>query len=206
MNTGIIDIGVSNITSIEKALILLNLSPIRIRSALDWNMVYKKIIFPGVGSFKKTYDLLIERELKDLIINYCVDGGNFLGICLGMQLLFDVGLEGGISKGIGLINGEVNQICPYVCGEKIPHNGWNEVHWSLDDPLRRNLLQGKDFYFNHSYSVHTDEKFVLARTPYGKEGIISAVRKLNMWGTQFHPEKSQIFGLTILKNFIEYND
>lgn len=202
---GIVDLGFSNVSSIEKALSFLNYKSIRIRSSFDCKE-YKKIIFPGVGNFSAAYLALVDVGLHTSIIDYCNKNGHFLGICLGMQLLFDSGLEGGYSQGMGLINGFVQKICPHFLNEKIPHNGWNEVRWELEDPLCSGISQGKDFYFNHSYSVHTREEYILGKTPYGKDGIISSVRRLNIWGTQFHPEKSQAVGLKMLKNFIEYND
>ena len=201
---GIVDLGFSNVNSIEKALAFLNYPTVRICSVSDWKG-YKKIIFPGVGSFNTAYHSLVNSGLENLIIDYCLKDGHFLGICLGMQLLFDFGFEGGQCKGMGLIKGEVRKISPYSDDERVPHNGWNTVSWQFDDPLWQGTLQEKDFYFN-SYSVHTDGAYILGNTIYGNEGIVSAVRKSNMWGTQFHPEKSQASGLALLKNFIEYND
>lgn len=206
---GIIDLGFSNVNSVEKAIAFLGYTSNRIQFVEDFGNTqnFSKVIFPGVGSFKNASESLRSSAIDKCIVNYVMNGGHFLGICLGMQLLFDWGFEGGKIKGLGLIKGEVKEITPNSINEKVPHNGWNEVHWnSNENAIRSGILDGKDFYFNHSYSVHTEEKYVLAKTPYGANGIISAVKKFNIYGTQFHPEKSQSAGLKILKNFIEMYD
>lgn len=206
---GILDLGFSNINSVSRAISFLGYNYFIISKKDDWegNPNIKKIIFPGVGSFKEASNALKKKNIEDLIKRYCQEEGHFLGICLGMQLLFDFGEEGGNTKGLGLIQGEVKEIKPNNEQEKIPHNGWNEVQWSdFYCPLRKGIAEGKDFYFNHSYSVSTSDKNIIAFTPFGKDGIVSAVKSKNTFGVQFHPEKSQKLGLMLLKNFIEYDD
>lgn len=206
MVVGVIDIGLSNSNSILKAIELKGRSAHIIKNKKDWLAIdrYQKIIFPGVGSFKEAIRSLEANELVHVIKDYCKNGGHYLGICLGMQILFQKGFEGGETEGLGLIPGVVRKITPGTTCEKIPHNGWNEVNWTSEMLcLRYGILDGKDFYFNHSYSAITDDIYVIAKTPYGISGIVSSVKIWNTYGTQFHPEKSQSLGLRILQNFLE---
>lgn len=128
----------------------------------------------------------------------------FLGICLGMQLLAIKGWEGGENKGLGWIEGEVIRLKSGQPNVRIPHVGWNEVNFEQSSSLFANLSSGKDFYFVHSYHFQcSQEKNIIASTPYcGK--FVSAVSKDNIFGVQFHPEKSQRLGFQMIKNFLSF--
>lgn len=160
------------------------------------------IILPGVGAFEdcmrglKSIDGMVEA-LGDNVLN---QGKNFLGICVGMQLLAEVGKEKGEHKGLGWLKGEVSKINPSDNNYKIPHMGWNEISEIKPNKLTKGL-SGKDFYFVHSYSMKTDSKNILATSDYAEE-VVAVVNKDNIYGTQFHPEKSQENGLKLLTNFV----
>ena len=127
-----------------------------------------------------------------------------LGICLGMQLLSDTGSEGGDTQGLGLVHGDVRKLAQTEPRERIPHVGWNEVRYQEGDPLFTGILDGADFYFVHSYHFQAaDPAHVSARTPYCG-GFASAIRSGNVFGVQFHPEKSSLSGFRLIRNFLEY--
>jgi glutamine amidotransferase len=129
-------------------------------------------------------------------------GRPFLGICLGMQLMAQVGTEGRETKGLGWIEAEVRRL-PADAGARVPNVGWSEVYQTREDPLFTEVRPGSDFYFVHSYAlVPHRETDVLARTTFGTATFTSAVRHENLWGVQFHPEKSQRLGFAVLRNFI----
>jgi len=161
------------------------------------------IILPGVGSFKDGIDNLVKTGFKEAIIEAVLtDKIPILGICLGMQLLADKGFEGGEVDGLGLVSGVVERLKPVGKEERIPHVGWNEVYMKKDNLLLRGIPKGTDFYFVHSYHfIPKNKGDILATTPYCG-GFVSAVAKKNIYGTQFHPEKSQRPGFKLLKNFI----
>ncbi|MFA6552390.1 MAG: imidazole glycerol phosphate synthase subunit HisH, partial [Candidatus Paceibacterota bacterium] len=126
----------------------------------------------------------------------------FIGICLGMQLLADRGNEGGETAGLGLISGQVKKLEPKSLSEKIPHIGWNDVNKTKENKIFEGIPNGSDFYFVHSYNlIPKDKKDILAVTPYCG-GFVSVVGKDNIYGTQFHPEKSSRAGFQLLKNFL----
>ncbi len=161
------------------------------------------IILPGVGSFTDGMRHLRERGWID-VMNEQVQEKQipFLGICLGMQLMASKGYEGGETPGLNWIPGEVKRFIPQQASERVPHIGWNEVHPVRQTPLLQDIEPGRDFYFVHSYNVHCENRDdVVAETPYcGK--FVSVIGRDNFFGVQFHPEKSQKFGLQILKNFL----
>ena len=137
------------------------------------------------------------------ILAYAAAGRPILGICLGMQLLFSAGEEGGESDGLGLIPGTVRRFEEHASFQ-IPHVGWNDVSLVHQHPLWRGIKPGVDFYFVHSYRVLCDPQFVVGKTDYGEE-FPSAVANKNVVGVQFHPEKSQRNGLRMLENFCSWN-
>lgn len=157
-----------------------------------------KIVLPGVGAFCDAMNSLRDLGLIPLLTEAAAQGKPLLGICLGMQLLMEYSEEGGRFKGLGLIPGEVRRIWRGP-GMKVPHMGWNVLH-----PKSHPLLKGVDreahAYFVHSYHVVTDESYVIGTTNYGT-AITAAVAKNQVFGLQFHPEKSGDNGLMILKNF-----
>jgi len=166
---------------------------------------FDKIILPGQGSFKQCYhslnsiDGLIE-ELNNMVLN---QKKNILGICVGMQLFADYGDEDGGSKGFGWIKGEVKKIKLNNPSLKLPHMGWNTISVQKKSKLFEGIQNESHFYFVHSYSFAVaDKNDVLAITDYSNP-VIAAVEKDNIFGTQFHPEKSQENGIKILENFIK---
>lgn len=161
------------------------------------------VVLPGVGSFHEGMARLVDREVPAMLERFVVqDGRPLLGICLGMQLLALEGVEGGSTRGLGLIDGEVLPLRPADPGERIPHVGWNEVHHDGSSPLLGSIPSGADFYFVHSFAISCRQPGqVVARTPYCGS-FASVVGEGNVWGTQFHPEKSQRAGMQLLRNFL----
>jgi len=160
------------------------------------------IILPGVGSFADAMRNLHDQDLVDIIRTQVSRNVPFLGICLGMQLMATRGEEGGDTEGLGLIEGNVVRLKAKDPKERIPHIGWNEVHIVKDSPLMKEIPNDRDFYFVHGYHLKTkNADDVVATTPYCGS-FAAVVSHGNIWGTQFHPEKSQKLGLQLLKNFL----
>lgn len=200
---GIIDYGCGNLFSVRNAVekmanvILLH----RPEKLFDCS----HIILPGVGSFTDAMGSLTSGgwvpALKSAIKEHDIP---LLGICLGMQMLFDYGYEGTGCAGLGLISGEVRRMEPELPEEKVPHVGWNEIHKEMPSPLLNGIEDLTDFYFVHSYrAVAQDESNVVAWTPYCRR-TVALVHHENIIGTQFHPEKSGKPGYRLLQNFISY--
>ena len=162
-----------------------------------------KLILPGVGAFGDARRKLAETGMDKLIMEEVQKGKPIMGICLGMQLLFEKGNEYGIHEGLGLLSGEVVPMEGELpAGYKIPHIGWNGLLFKKDNPLFRYIKDGDYVYFVHSYFVKNCEDSLLATTEYGRE-LTAAVAKGNIYGCQFHPEKSGRAGLDILRGFAE---
>jgi len=198
----IIDYGMSNVDSVRRAVEECGGEPIVTSSCKDLERA-SHIILPGVGSFPKAMKNLKERGLVEPMTEQ-VRGKHvpFLGICLGMQLLASKGFEGNSAEGLGFIEGEARKLQPTDAESRVPHVGWNTVNFVRESPLFRDIAPGTDFYFVHSYHlVCGDQKDVIARTPYCGE-FVSAVMKENIFGTQFHPEKSQKMGIRLLHSFL----
>ena len=164
----------------------------------------ERIILPGVGAFEDAARKLRETGLGDVVCNQAAAGKNIMGICLGMQLLFDQSHEFGCHKGLGLIPGEVVDMTPEVAPAlKVPHIGWNALHLNTPDhPLFRYVKEGDCVYFVHTYYATGCDESVLATTEYGRT-LTAAVGRRNVTGCQFHPEKSGSTGLAILRAFCE---
>ena len=162
-----------------------------------------KILLPGVGAFEDASKKLFASGLAEVVVAEAKKGKPILGICLGMQLLFEKSYEYGEYAGLGLIKGEIRPIADVVPkGYKIPHIGWNKLDISKENELFRYLVGGNYVYFVHSYYAANCEDNVIATTEYG--GILTAaVANKNVYGCQFHPEKSGEVGLKILKAFAE---
>jgi len=159
------------------------------------------LVLPGVGAFGVCMDHLREYRLVEPIKSFISTGRPFLGICLGLQLLFEESEEFGSSKGLGVIRGKVVRF-PETSGLKVPHMGWNNASFAGKSPLLEGIDDGTYFYFVHSYYVVPEEDVAVTKTGYGLE-FVSGIEKGNIFATQFHPEKSQSAGLRILKNFAE---
>ena len=163
-----------------------------------------RIILPGVGAFEDAARKLRESGLDKVIKKECANGKPLLGICLGMQLLFERSFEYGEHEGLGLIKGSIRPISDVIDADlKIPHIGWNALHFGKSkDELFKYLSEGDFVYFVHSYYGADCEDSVIATTEYSAE-LTAAVRNKNVCGVQFHPEKSEKVGLSILKAFCE---
>ena len=198
----IVDYGMCNLDSVRRAVEECGGRAVVTDEAGDLE-VADRIILPGVGAFPDAMANVRARELdKALEEQVRAEGAPFLGICLGMQLLATVGLEGGETPGLNWIEGEVRRFVATEADPRIPHVGWNEVVPTGDSPLFDGIEPGSDFYFVHSYHFacrSSDD--VLATTPYCG-GFASAVGRDNVQAVQFHPEKSQRVGLQLLRNFL----
>lgn len=163
---------------------------------------FDKLILPGVGAFGDAMEHLRDTGMSDAILEYAKSGKPMLGICLGMQLLFESSCEFGQHKGLGLIDGHIVKFDKSKMHEdtKVPHMGWNVIK-TKDEHTLFEGLEDPYLYFVHSFHVETSEKNIIGKTEYGYE-FASAVHKDNIYGFQPHPEKSHDNGLKILKNFI----
>ena len=198
----IVDYGVGNLFSLRCSLSVLGIEaevtsdPVRLEAA-------DRIILPGVGAFADAADKLRAAGLAAPICALAKDGKPLLGICLGMQLLFDRSFEYGEHRGLGLLRGSVKPLAGVVGPSyKIPHMGWNSLKFCKSSPLFRNISEGDCVYFVHSYYAADCEGSVSAVTDYGAE-ITASAEMGNVFGCQFHPEKSGKTGLAILKAFCE---
>ena len=191
-----------NLASVYNACHLLDANA-QIVSDPDKLKDFDKVILPGVGAFGDAMEHLRETGMQEAILEYAKSGKPMLGICLGMQLLFESSCEFGEHKGLGLIDGHIVKFDKSKMHEdtKIPHMGWNVIK-TKDEHTLFDGLENPYLYFVHSYHVQTDEKNVIGKTEYGYE-FVSAVHKNNIYGFQPHPEKSHDNGLKIIKNFIK---
>ncbi|WP_170019347.1 imidazole glycerol phosphate synthase subunit HisH [Campylobacter sp. RM16190] len=198
---GIIDYEAGNLRSVLNAFKFLGFDAKLVKNC-DEVLKFDKIILPGVGAFALAMEKLRAKSLDQAIVEFADSGKPFLGICLGMQLLFDESEEFGLSKGLGIIEGRVKKFDQDRMnnGLKIPHIGWNTINFSKNSVINRNLKRSEYLYFVHSYHVVCDDKFALGYSEYGHK-FVSAVCKDNIYGFQPHPEKSQDVGLKILENF-----
>lgn len=199
--TGIIDYDAGNIKSVMNAFEFIGEKTELVHTNLA---KYDRIVLPGVGAFGEAMQKLKSRGLDEEIKLFVASGKPFLGICLGMQLLFEKSDEFGENLGLGLIKGEVVRFkeSEFTKKLKIPHVGWNSCEFTRKSKINKGLGQSAYLYFVHSYHVVCDDKFALSKTFYGYE-FVSAVEKDNVFGFQPHPEKSHENGLKILKNFTE---
>lgn len=199
----IIDYDAGNIKSVEKALISLG-QKVKITSAPEEILSADKVILPGVGAFGDAMKNLEQRGLVPVIHKVVEQGTPFLGICLGLQLLFERSDETPGVKGLGILKGEILRIPPAE-GLKIPHMGWNSLHLENCGRLFEGIQEQSYVYFVHSYYLKAEEETIVkASTEYGTH-IHASVEKDNVFACQFHPEKSGDVGLQILKNFVELN-
>lgn len=195
----IIDYGMGNLRSVQKALEKVGAEAKFTASPMDI-IKADKVVLPGVGAMAPAMQKLQELGLVDVIRRVTREGKPFLGICLGLQLLFETSTEGGRSEGLRILNGTVER---FQQG-KVPHMGWNQIKIQpAGGQMFASIPDASDVYFCHSYYVNPKDKTIAASmTNYGID-YISAVAVRNIWGMQFHPEKSQAVGLQILKNFAQ---
>jgi len=194
---GVVDSKICNIFSLTNMLKKLKAEFIILDSEKNFDLT-DKIILPGVGAFPKAMENLKKYNLLYGILNSAKNNKPVLGICLGMQLLFDESEEFGISKGLGLIKGRIIKIKTDL---PLPHMGWNDLKILKNIPLLQKVNNGADVYFVHSFRVDTEAGYIAAETEYG-ETFPSVVNRDNIYGCQFHPEKSQKWGEIIMNNFI----
>jgi len=202
----IVDYEMGNLRSVQKALETVG-AEARITQEADDVARADKIIVPGVGAFRDAMAALQRRGLDAAVKDFIATGKPFLGICLGLQLLFDVSCEDGRHKGLGILPGRCVALPENMTGPegrplKVPHMGWNQVQVVRRSPILEGLADPIEVYFVHSYAVEPqDHEVVSTRTEYGVE-FTSSVWRDNVIATQFHPEKSQRVGLKMLENFV----
>jgi imidazole glycerol-phosphate synthase subunit HisH len=199
---GIVDYGMGNLFSVSKALERLE-APYFISENKEELQGADALLVPGVGAFPDAMGRLNELGLADMIRNFAATGKPVLGICLGMQLLFEESLEYGVTTGLGLLPGKAERFpgqTPAGEAYKVPHMGWNKLRFENQSPLTENVENGH-VYFVHSYYVKTEDRDVLiAVSDYDVE-VPAVVGKKNVFGMQFHPEKSSTLGMQLLRNF-----
>jgi glutamine amidotransferase len=202
MKVLIVDYGMGNLGSVRRSFeecgadVLVSTDPGNLKSA-------SKVVLPGVGAFFEGMENLVKGGWTGPLKELAQEGVTpILGICLGMQLLADRGFESGEIAGLGMVPGEVVRLVPKLAEEKIPHVGWNDVHIVNKNPLFENIPEGSDFYFVHSFhfKVFKNENIVTTTSYCG--GFVSAVMNRQVYGVQFHPEKSSFLGFQLIKNFL----
>ncbi len=195
----IVDYGMGNLRSVQKAFEKLGASA-QVCSRAEELADADKMVLPGVGAFRDAIRQLESHHLAQPVRDHIDAGRPFLGICLGLQLLFDVSYEDGQYAGLGIIPGEVVRFEPQP-DLKVPHMGWNQLEVSQRPALLKGIPADASFYFVHSFYVApSDETVVAARTDHGTK-FVSMIARDNLFATQFHPEKSQRVGLKLLSNF-----
>ena len=201
----IVDYGLGNLFSVKKAFEYLG-APVTISSDPAEVAQADRLVLPGVGAFGDGMVYLRARGLDVALHREVIENKKpFLGICLGLQLLGEVGFEFGENAGLGWIKGQVRQIGTAISHLKLPHIGWNTISVVKDSPLLTGVKPTVEFYFLHSFQlVCSDNSDVVATTEYG-ESITAVIQHGNIFATQFHPEKSQDSGLKILENFMAWN-
>jgi imidazole glycerol-phosphate synthase subunit HisH len=197
----IVDYGMANLRSVQKAFERVG-SAADITSEPDAIARADKLVLPGVGAFRDAIARLHESGLAEPITAHIRKDRPFLGICLGLQLLFSRSHEDGVHTGLDLLPGEVVRF-PDVPGLKVPHMGWNHLRFRDDCPLFRGLPAGSAVYFVHSYYAAPREPNLTSAEANYPTPFTAAVWRGNLFATQFHPEKSQAVGLTMLKNFAQ---
>ena len=210
MKIAIIDYESGNLKSVSKAVELasnniLNKSDVKIINSANELKNFDKIVLPGQGSFKQCYQSLLSIDgIVDELTSAVLEKQKpILGICVGMQLFSSFGEEDGGSKGFDWIKGKVNKINLTDKNLKLPHMGWNNISINQKSKLFSGIENESHFYFVHSFALDVEnDQFISATTNYSTK-IISAVEKDNIFGTQFHPEKSQANGIKILENFVK---
>ena len=198
----IIDYGVGNLFSLKSSLNEIGAEAV---VTSDEKVIAEadRIILPGVGAFEDAARKLRESGMADVVKKEAAAGKPMMGICLGMQLMFDVGYEYGVHEGLGLIRGSVRPIADVIPeGYKIPHIGWNLLKFRKDSPLFKYIKEEDYVYFVHSYYAAECDDSVIAVTEYGAD-LTAAVANGNVYGCQFHPKKSGEVGMKILKAFME---
>lgn len=195
----IIDYGVGNLRSVEKAFAANGCGAV-VSSDESVLREAERLVLPGVGAFGACMNALAERGFDELVHERCAAGTPLLGVCVGMQLLFEESEEFGATRGLGLLPGRVRRFSNDLV---VPHVGWNQIRQRVRHPLFIGIEDASFFYFVHSYYCEpAQDEMILGETDYGL-AYASVIASGNLWGVQFHPEKSQVAGLRLLANFAQ---
>jgi glutamine amidotransferase len=201
VSVAIIDYGVGNLRSVEKAFQAGGVEAV-VSSDEEVLRTADKLVLPGVGAFRACMEALTERGFDRLVRERVAEGTPLLGVCVGMQMLFEESEEFGTTRGLGFLKGRVRR---FPEGLRVPQVGWNQVKWKGAHALSEGISDRTFFYFVHSFVCEADEaEAVVGRTEYGLT-YPSVVARANVCGVQFHPEKSQAAGLRLLRNFAEHH-
>lgn len=193
----IVDYGMGNLRSVEKAFIGLGLA-VQVTSSPEVVREAKGLVVPGVGSFADAMKSIKKMGLKEVILEYITQDRPYLGICLGLQILFSESEEDGLHEGLKVFEGRVQRLPSRL---KVPHIGWNQVRIRRENSFLEGIEDNSNFYFVHSYYVDPKDKGIVATTTEYGITFTSSVCRGNLFGVQWHPEKSSQRGLQILKNF-----
>lgn len=203
MKVAIINYGMGNLASVRRAFEDIGAeASIANHPAAIYDA--NRVVLPGVGSFAEGMKCLSDAGWVDALHDVVMQRKPLLGICLGMQMLASTSHEGGLSAGLGFVPGQVQRLDTLGCKLRIPHVGWNEVKYKTSDTIFNEIPDSSDFYFVHSYAfVPENNEHVIATVPYDCD-VAAVIRKENVFGCQFHPEKSSKAGRQLLKNFMGY--
>ncbi len=206
MKVTIVDYNSGNISSVINSFNEVAKNKVKIEVTSDLNKIQSsdKIVLPGQGSFKSCVGALKNIEgLKDVLNEFVISNKKpLLGICVGLQMFADIGYEETETKGLGWISGKVSKIDNQNGRYKLPHIGWNQINIVKDSKILRDIENNSHMYFVHSYEFIPEDKSVISATTDYSSNIVCSVEKENIFGTQFHPEKSDKIGLKIINNFI----
>jgi len=206
MNVTIVDYNSGNISSVINSFKEVAKDKVNIQVTSDLNKIKSsdKLVLPGQGSFKSCVDSLNKiKGLKDTLNEFATtDKKPLLGICVGLQMFADIGYEENETKGLGWISGKVSKIDNENGNYKLPHIGWNQIEIVKESKIFKNIENNSHMYFVHSYELIPNDKDLISATTDYSSNIVCAIEKENIFGTQFHPEKSDKTGLQLIKNFI----
>ena len=206
MNVTIVDYNSGNISSVINSFKEVAKDKVSIEVTSDLNQIKSsdKVVLPGQGSFKSCVDALNNiRGLVDTLNDFAINNKKpLLGICVGLQMFADIGYEETETKGLGWISGKVSKIDNQSGKFKLPHIGWNEINIMKDSKIFKDIEDKSHMYFVHSYEFVPEDKSVISATTDYSSNVVCAAEKENIFGTQFHPEKSDKIGLKIISNFI----
>ena len=207
MKVTIVDYNSGNISSVINSFKEVAKDEVNIEVSSDLNKITSsdKVVLPGQGSFKSCVDALKKiNGLTDTLNEFAINNKKpILGICVGLQMFADIGYEETESKGLGWISGNVSKIDNQNGKYKLPHIGWNQIEIVKDSKIFKDIKNKSHMYFVHSYEFLPEDKNVISATTEYSSNIVCSVEKGNIYGTQFHPEKSDKFGLKIIKNFLD---